>query len=116
MTRLILHFAFYIPMIPSRPLSIGGIIEETIRIVKHTYWRAALLLIIFTLPGFLVMHFGVIDMLDSTEVAVQKFANFSPEAPKLIRDYLFTGKYKKSTYTFFYFQYKDLFNAIDSVS
>ena len=46
-------------MIPSRPLDLGGIIGESIRIVKRIYWRAAIFLIIFTLPGLIILSYGI---------------------------------------------------------
>jgi hypothetical protein len=102
-------------MIPSRPLSIGGIIEEGIRIVRKTYWRAALVMLIFAAPGIILIQLGIDNVIDGSQLTVQKITDFSPEAPKLARDYLFSGKSNPSLYTYLYFQYSDVLGTIDSV-
>lgn len=102
-------------MIPSRPLDLGGIIGESIRIVKRTYWRAALMFIVFTVPGILVMHYGLDNALDGGQVILQKFIAASPEAPELIRDYLVSSNTKGNTFLMYRFTYSKLFHVIDSV-
>src|SRR5438067_11013897 len=104
-------------MIPSRPLTLGGIIEEAIRIVKKIYWRAAVPLLVFAAPGMVIMQLGFEDVIDGSEVVAQKFVDFSPESPKLFRDYFFTMRSSRTTsYYWLYFGYSDLFKVVDSVS
>lgn len=102
-------------MIPSHPLDLGGIIRESIRIVKRIYWRAALLFIIFTAPGILVVHYGLDNALDGGEVILHKFTAASPEAPKLIRDYLISSNTKSNSFLLYRLTYSKLFHVIDSV-
>jgi hypothetical protein len=102
-------------MIPSRPLDLGGIIAESIRIIKRTYWRAALLFIIFAAPGIIVMHFGLDNVLDRTQVFVQKFSDVSPKTPLLLRDYFLSGSSESTTVSIYQLYYPDLFHIIDSV-
>lgn len=103
-------------MIPSRPLSLGGILDEAIRIIKQTYWRSALLLLIFCAPGMIISHIGVLSMIDGAEEIAERVTAFSPEAPRLIRDFVFsnTRQQHSANRYFLYFQYKGLFTAIDS--
>ena len=103
-------------MIPSRPLDLGAIIGESIRIVKLIYWRSAVLLLCFFAPGFVIMHIGMDSLIDSGEEAVQKFESASPESPALLRDYIIsTGTLTSSSTYYFRFQYPKLFSAIDSL-
>ena len=78
-------------MIPSRPLDLGGIIGETIRIITKTYWRAALLLLIFCAPGFFVMQVGLEEAFNGLKELAQEFTSVSPDAPLIFRDYLFVS-------------------------
>ena len=102
-------------MIPSRPLDLGGIIGETIRIVKRTYWRAALLFIIFSAPGIMLMHYGLDNALEGGQKVLQKFTEVSPEAPKLIRDYFVSSNTRSNTISIYRFTYYKLFRILDSV-
>ena len=102
-------------MIPSRPLDLGGIIGETIRIVKRTYWRAALLFIVFTAPGILVMHYGLDNALDGGQLILQKFTAASPETPELIRDYFVSTDTKNNSFLLYRLTDPKLFHVIDSV-
>src|SRR5205807_8026742 len=55
--------------------------------------------------------------IDGSEVVAQKFVNFSPESPKIFRDYFFTMRSSRTTsYYWLYFGYSDLFKVVDSVS
>jgi hypothetical protein len=103
-------------MIPSRPLDLGAIINESIRIIKLIYWRAAVLLFFFYLPGLILMQVGLEHVMDTGQEVVQKYANASPEAPSLIRDYIVsTGTFKSSSLYYFRLQYPELFTTLDSV-
>ncbi len=103
-------------MIPSRPLDFSGIIRESIRIVKRTYWCAAFLFVIFTTPGILVMHYGLDNALDGGQIILQKFTAASPKTPELIRDYLVSSNTKGNTFLMYRFTYSKLFHVIDSVN
>jgi len=70
-------------MIPSRPLDLGGIINETIRIIKLTYWRAAIVLLVFLIPGLILINVGVDEIIDESQGLVTKFTTISPDAPTL---------------------------------
>jgi hypothetical protein len=102
-------------VIPSRPLDLGGIIGESIRIVNNTYWRAALLMMLFSAPGIIILYFGFNNALDGGEKIIQKFTDVSPEAPLLMRDYLISSNRKSTTYSIYRIAYPNLFHEIDSV-
>jgi hypothetical protein len=101
-------------MIPSRPLNLGGIIDETIQIIKHTYWRAALIIIIFCGGGIIILQVGINELLNSTEEFFQNFSNISSEAPHLFRDYILTSNGKTNSYSLTRLEYPDIYNVIDS--
>jgi hypothetical protein len=109
-------------MIPSRPLDLAGIIGEAIRLIKKTYWRTALVSLMCFLPALIVMWFGIDNLLDSSETVVKKCLvkkclQSAPEAPSLVRDYLFLMKKSTTPQEIIYrFQYPGLFTVIDSVS
>lgn len=102
-------------MIPSRALDLGGIISESFRIVKRTYWRSALLFIIFTAPGILVTHFGFDNMVTGLQNTTQEFIAVSPDAPQIVRDYLLVGMTRNKTLWLYRIQYPNVFSVIDSV-
>lgn len=103
-------------MIPSRPLDLGGIIGEAIRIITKTYWRAAIVVLLFCAPGFIVIHFAVSELLTGTQNIVEKLTAASPDAPILMRDYIFLNNASSRTsITYLRLQYPDLFIAIDSI-
>ncbi len=103
-------------MIPSRPLDLGGIINEALRIIKLTYWRAAIILLVFYLPGFVIIQIGLNDLIADTQDIVSKYSAVSPEAPILVRDYLFTSDNSKSfSSPLLRLQYSELYKSIDSV-
>jgi hypothetical protein len=105
-------------MIPSRPLDLGGIIVEATRIAQKTFWRAALVLLIFCAPAFLFIHVGIERVVDGTEFAVKKCTDVAPDAPILIRDYIFlrNSSTRNSSISYFRLQYHELYSAMDSLS
>ncbi len=103
-------------MIPSRPLDLGGIISESIRIVKRTYWRAPLLYLLFILPGFIFTHYGLNEVVDRMEIFVQKFSAVSPEVPTLVRDYFVGGASRTTTISIYRLEFPEFFGVIDSVN
>jgi hypothetical protein len=102
-------------MIPSRPLNLSGILDESIRIIKHTYWRSAVLLVLFALPGFIVMQIGVDKVLDGGEEYMHKFTQVSPEAPRLLRDFIFVNQGNDNSFALVRLQNPGLFHVIDSI-
>ena len=102
-------------MIPSRPLDLGGIIGESIRIIKRIYWRAAIFLIIFTAPGLIILSFGIDKTFDGMQEVTQKYTAVSPEAPVLVRDYFLAGMSRSGSMWLYRLQYPEIFSIIDSV-
>src|SRR5579872_5743623 len=102
-------------MIPSRPLDLGGIIGESIRIIKLIFFRAGLFLILFTLPGLLILTIGIDMTVDGLEEVTHLFTSVSPESPILVRDLVLAGKTSGTSLWMYRFQYPEVFRAIDSV-
>jgi len=103
-------------MIPSRPLDLGGILGETIRIIKRIFWKAALFLVIFTVPGLIILTVGFEKTIDGAEGVAQKYTSVSPEAPILVRDYFLEGLTRSGSLWIYRLQYPAIFKSIDSVT
>lgn len=102
-------------MIPSRPLDIGGIINETIRIVKRIFTRSAFISLVCLLPGMIVCLVSVDEIGSSLETFSNQYTQAAPETSRLFRDYLALKVANEPGLTYYRFQYHDVFAALDSV-
>src|SRR5882672_1827425 len=99
-------------MLPSRPLDLGGIISESIRIIKRCYWRSAIVLLAFWLPGLLLIQFSINKATSTGEEIAEKFSAVSAETPVLLRDCLFIEDMTDPSVYYLRFEYPSLFNVI----
>ncbi|HET9136835.1 MAG TPA: hypothetical protein VFO76_09365 [Candidatus Kapabacteria bacterium] len=102
-------------MIPSRALDIGGIINETLRIVKKLFTRAILISFICLIPGLLICLAATDNISSSLERFSKQYIEATPEAPILFRNYLALAVSNEPGLAYYRLQYPDIFHALDSV-
>lgn len=102
-------------MIPSRPLDFGGIINESIRIIRETWWRSALVNAVCSLPGILVMLVGFNLLFSGFDDLISRYLGAADQHLTEYRDLVLIKAGKPERLSIYRIQYPEVLAAVDSV-
>ena len=101
-------------MIPSRQLDLGGIITESIRIIRLTFLRMGLITLLALLPGWITLYWGVSEATSYVNTYLNEHHFTSPQSEIVIRDYFLDVAKNDNNFSIYRIIYAERFKLIDS--
>ena len=101
-------------MIPSRQLDLGGIIGESIRIIRLTFLRMGFITLLALLPGWITLYWGVSEATSDVNTYLNEHHFTSPQSEIIIRDYFLDVAKNDNNFSIYRIIYAERFKLIDS--
>ncbi len=101
-------------MIPSRPLDLGGILSESIRIIRLTFLRMGMITLLALLPGWIALYWGVSEATSDVNTYLTEHHFTNPESEIIIRDYFLDVAKNDNNFSIYRIIYAEKFKLIDS--
>ncbi len=101
-------------MIPSHPLDLGAIIGETVRIIKRSWAKVALLWIICLAPGYGILYLTTTSVSQSIEDWCSEYHLSTPQGERMIRDAVVVAVKENPGLSLYRLSYPEVFGSIDS--
>lgn len=101
-------------MIPSRPLDLGGIMTESVRIIRATFLKMGLVTLLAFLPGWITLYWGVSVATSDVNNYLNEHHFTSPQSEIIIRDYFLDVAKNDNNFSVYRIIYAERFKLIDT--